>query len=555
MAFVYNDFGTLGGMGKRDESFQLFSYITTDDFSVVSAAGYFNALRGKISKKDLIQVLNKSGDGSEEIYFLEIASTPISGNITTTKASVSPWEVDASGNVVLSDPTNPVIIGSGGLTVEGDQTINGSLQIDTDLNVDGDATFNGITDNDLTASLIVHTDANKKLASVAINTAYNKNFGATAGDVAGIDAGGLGNSEVVLTNASGELTTETKNTAHNKNYSTTATDIKMNGTQALGSNDTLARSDHVHPSDTTKTDKATLTTKGDLYVRNSSNVTRLGVGSDNQFLIADSAEALGVRWATRQVGLPAGYINGLITSNDTDTNHDINITAGKARSSDDTDDIILGTEITKKIDANWSAGDDAGGFPSSLTLSADTWYHIFVIAKADGTTDAGFDTSLSATNLLSDASGYTKYRRIGSVLTDASSNILGFTQNGDYFELDFYVQDISTTNPGTSAITETITTPIGISTRAIITFGIIAGVINSEVYSWIKSLDQTDAAASASNFDLLFTDVGGDNGSGSIVKEVKTNTSSQVQYRLSLSASSTNVYMITHGWVDLRGKE
>lgn len=470
MAFVYNDFGTLGGMGKRDESFQLFSYITTDDFSVVSASGYFNALRGKISKKDIIQVLNKSGDSFEEIYFLEIVSTPTSGNITTAKASASPWEVDASGNVVLLDPTNPVIIGSGGLTVGGDQTINGSLQIDTDLNVDGDAVFNGITDNDLTASLIVHTDANKKLSSVAINTAYNKDFGTTSGDVPAIDS--LGNSEVVLTNGSGALTTEAENTAHNKNYSTTATDIKMNGSQALGSNDTLARSDHVHPSDTTKTDKATLTTKGDLYVRDSSNVTRIGVGSDNQFLISDSAEISGVRWATRQVGLPAGYINGFICSNDTDADHDINITAGKARSSDDTDDIILGTEITKQIDANWSAGDDAGGFPSGLTLSADTWYHLFVIYNpTTDTTDAGFDSSLNASNLLSDASGYTKYKWIGAVLTDASSNILSFYQspnNPNFFQFDG--DDVYSASSGipTSATDLTITVPPGIISRPVI---------------------------------------------------------------------------------------
>jgi hypothetical protein len=45
----------------------------------------------------------------------------------------------------------------------------------------------------------------------------------------------------------------TKNTAFNKNYGTTATDVKMNGTQAVGSVDEVARIDHVHPTDTTRT--------------------------------------------------------------------------------------------------------------------------------------------------------------------------------------------------------------------------------------------------------------------------------------------------------------
>ena len=43
-----------------------------------------------------------------------------------------------------------------------------------------------------------------------------------------------------------------KNTADNKNYSTTAADIKVNGIQGLGTLDTLARADHIHPTDTTR---------------------------------------------------------------------------------------------------------------------------------------------------------------------------------------------------------------------------------------------------------------------------------------------------------------
>lgn len=37
---------------------------------------------------------------------------------------------------------------------------------------------------------------------------------------------------------------------HEINVSSTATDVKMNGTRSLGSEDTYARTDHVHPSDT-----------------------------------------------------------------------------------------------------------------------------------------------------------------------------------------------------------------------------------------------------------------------------------------------------------------
>lgn len=44
----------------------------------------------------------------------------------------------------------------------------------------------------------------------------------------------------------------TKNTGFNLSLETTATNIKMNGTRSVGSLSTIARSDHVHPVDTSR---------------------------------------------------------------------------------------------------------------------------------------------------------------------------------------------------------------------------------------------------------------------------------------------------------------
>ena len=41
-----------------------------------------------------------------------------------------------------------------------------------------------------------------------------------------------------------------------------------------------------------------LTTKGDILSRSSSALGRLGIGTNNQVLTADSAQALGLKWAT-----------------------------------------------------------------------------------------------------------------------------------------------------------------------------------------------------------------------------------------------------------------
>ena len=52
-----------------------------------------------------------------------------------------------------------------------------------------------------------------------------------------------------------------KKTAFNPDFETSATNIKMNGTQALGSSSNVARSDHVHPTDTSRV-PATRTVNG-----------------------------------------------------------------------------------------------------------------------------------------------------------------------------------------------------------------------------------------------------------------------------------------------------
>ncbi len=64
----------------------------------------------------------------------------------------------------------------------------------------------------------VETTVGGVLTSSAMATAYNKAFGATAGDVPNIAAAGLSASEIVETDASSDLITASKNTAYNVNF-------------------------------------------------------------------------------------------------------------------------------------------------------------------------------------------------------------------------------------------------------------------------------------------------------------------------------------------------
>lgn len=253
------------------------------------------------------------------------------------------------------------------------------------------------------------------------------------------------------------------------------------------------------------------------------------------------------------VTLPKNYITGLNTEADSsDAEHDILISPGECRDSADSLDMGLGADIIKQIDSNWSAGSNAGGFPSGLTLSSDTWYHLFLIS--DGTNiDAGYDTSLTATNLLADAAGYTHYRRIGSILTDGSSNIVNYNQKGDVFRFNAPENSIDTTTmPAGSRTLFTVSTPLGISTNAILRATLNDADSNAVL---ITSPDEDDIAPSTTisgNYSAHLWDSGGGD-VPTIETIVPTNSSAQIGLR-GTNTTVAQFVLDTVGYYDSRGK-
>ena len=65
--------------------------------------------------------------------------------------------------------------------------------------------------------------------------------------------------------------------------------------------------------------KSTATTKGDLLVRNSTDVTRIGVGTNDYVLTADSTTSTGIKWAAVASQLPSqtGNSGKYLTTNGT----------------------------------------------------------------------------------------------------------------------------------------------------------------------------------------------------------------------------------------------
>lgn len=284
-----------------------------------------------------------------------------------------------------------------------------------------------------------------------------------------------------------------------------------------------------------------ITTRGDIMRGSSTGVPeRLALGAAGTALVSDGTDAA---WGKV---FPRGHLAGCVMSLDTDTDHDVNVTSGECRSDADDGNITLSSEITKKIDVDWVAGDDAGGFPSGLTLSADTTYHFFIIAKTDGTTDAGWDTSLTAANLLTDATGYTLYRRVGSNITDASSNILDFDQTGDYFEYRNDITDLSDTTPANTKTNVTVSTPAGISVTGV--FTMIAQTSATSGTNWFGS-DMSDAAPSSAAARAFNISSAEHQNNDFVVRS----TNSTISYRTADTTQAVFV-LLTRGYYDDRGR-
>lgn len=271
----------------------------------------------------------------------------------------------------------------------------------------------------------------------------------------------------------------------------------------------------------------------------------LGSGTFTDWTVTLSAPIIAV------TVLPRGYLAGLEMSAAADTDHDITVSAGACKDSTNVADLTLASAITKRIDASWAAGDGNGGLFSG-SVANTTWYHMFLIKKdSDGTIDAGWDTSVIAANR---PAGYTYFRRIGSVLTDGSANILAFTQNGDTFLWNAIIKDYSGASD-TGGTTRTISTPSGVTCEAIVNAVAQGGVADTSVCLYLSPLSSSNIEAgkeTSAGVGANFESAGASYPVGAGQIHVFTNTSSQIRTRTS---SNCTIRIFTIGWKDRRGRD
>lgn len=247
--------------------------------------------------------------------------------------------------------------------------------------------------------------------------------------------------------------------------------------------------------------------------------------------------------------LPRGHIGGLqISNNGTDSDHDIDIAVGECRATGHDANLVISSATTKRIDASWVTGSGNGGMASAVSLTADTTYHLFLVDDGAGTTDAGFDTSLTATNLLSDTGG-SFYRRIGSVITDGTSNILAFSQHGDEFLLADPPLDVNSASVTTTASLHGLTVPTGIKVRSITNLRIAT----TDGFVYASSPDANDEAPSGTAAPLATAARSSsiNESQGGLV--IRTDTSGQIRLRSTI-VGGVDTWAATLGWLDDLGR-
>lgn len=242
-----------------------------------------------------------------------------------------------------------------------------------------------------------------------------------------------------------------------------------------------------------------------------------------------------------------GYIDGLILSNNgAAPTTDVDIGAGVATDSTGAVSLTLAS-FTKRATTAWAVGTGNGGLFNVGYIGVAARYHVFLIEKdTDGSVDAGFDTNATATNRPAE---YTRYRRIGSIQTDGSGNVIGFIQHGDMF-LWTTVPALDINDAGLVATRTTYNlanVPSGIAVIALLNALTPARLV------YISSPGVTDQAPSSTASPLFHVaNVTGIAQAGLANFMVKTDTSARITARADAATATLMVSVI--GWIDPRGR-
>jgi len=238
-----------------------------------------------------------------------------------------------------------------------------------------------------------------------------------------------------------------------------------------------------------------------------------------------------------------------LTNNGTDAANDIDIAAGAVLDSTAAVDIVLATSLTKRLDANWAAGTNAGGLDTGAKANS-TLYAVWAIhpTVVSGASDSLFSTSFTTPTM---PGGYSYKRLIGAIVTNGSGAIVPFLQVGDYFR--YLASPIIDVNDGTMAngVVETATLSAPPLAKAHV-YGYLSNNTSTTTSGslMIRTVGSSEDVGnnaqswaftgSAANFDDI-----------TIIGEVLVDGNRQVEYAAEVLSGSATVQIRTFGFAML----
>lgn len=273
----------------------------------------------------------------------------------------------------------------------------------------------------------------------------------------------------------------------------------------------------------------------------------------NKMLIAvnnAASAAILLNAARPMTGMGLRWFTGLAPTNDTDADHDVSVGAGAIMDATEAVVLVLPSTMVKRIDATWASGTGNGGLSDQDSLSNNMQLNMYLMAKADGTTDLIFATSNA--NALADtaaaAAGYIYARRIHSFFLDGSKNILPWYPNGNrQFLYDVMLDSGASISSGTRA---DVTVKVPVSQKGIFHYKISHNSANA-IYGIMTAKSQTDTTPTASVNHVQLGDTSSTPGFDSNIVEIRVNGSRVVSHReVSASYISATASIYVLGWED-----
>jgi hypothetical protein len=224
---------------------------------------------------------------------------------------------------------------------------------------------------------------------------------------------------------------------------------------------------------------------------------------------------------------------------------------GSGMAADSTNAFMISRQgaISKTL-AAWAIGSGVGSLDTGA-VAANTWYHSYEIFNSStGVVD--HLVSLQPTNANPAGtptlpSGYTYYRLVGAMVTDASANLLGIVQKRNEFL--FKVPLGNSTASGTGGLIG-VSVPPGRSTKGMFNImGTVGSIGGRNVLAYSPLVSAQTAFSPGGNAQLSWSN---DQQDGAYV-DIWTNTAQQVSY--DDGSTPTNFYIATVGWADPRGQD